>query len=131
MAVLTGCDRPSVREPAQAIVAQDIPSYLQAKAEWLFRDVPGVTVVDLRVSRDRTIACGLLLAPGQEPALFVSADTTPETLERSFGPPFLGADTPREHELEARRSAQVAEICRRNGLMPDARGRLVEKGGQG
>jgi hypothetical protein len=129
--VLVGCEQPAEREPAEAIVADDIPSYLQAKAEWLFRNVPGVTVVEVRVSPDRTIACGLLLAPGHKPALFYSPDTTPETLERSFGPPYLGADTPREHELEARRSAQVAEICRRNGLMPDVRGRLVKKGGQG
>jgi len=119
LTLLAACSRTPNAEPAAPINAGDINAYLQAKAERLFPDQPGITVADVRLSEDRTVACGLLEVPGRAPVLFTSYDTTPATLERSMAAPYLSADTPRQHEIEANRLALDLKVCRRNGLMPE------------
>ena len=119
LTLLAGCSRTPEAEPTASINARDINAYLQAEAERLFPDQPGITVADVRLSEDRTVSCGLLEVPGRPPVLFASYDTTPATLERSMEAPYLRADTPRQHEIEANRLARTSKVCRRNGLMPE------------
>lgn len=100
----------------------EIIAYLQAKAEALYPNQPGLRLTDFKFSDDRKIVCGVSRAPGAEPQVFASPDATPLTLERPLSLRYLaGSSTPEVVRLERQR-AMHDDVCERNGLMPDIRG---------
>jgi len=97
----------------------EISTYLQDKAQTLHPDFPGLTLTDFRYSDDRRIICGVLRAPGRNPQVFASVDTTPMTLDRPIGLPYLAGSSTPEADRLARQRALNDNICARNGLLPE------------
>lgn len=116
---ISGCTRESssslaVGRPSEA----EVSAYLQAKAEDLYPDVQGLRLTGLLFSEDRTLICGWVSRPGQQPLLFTSTDRTPGTLERSIGLPPLNETSAIAQEVRARDAARAQAICQRHGLLP-------------
>lgn len=117
---LSGCTRdtaPSLGTERSSDA--EVTTYLQAKAEDLYPDVLGLKLTGLRFSEDRTLVCGWVTRPGQQPLIFTSADRAPETLDRSIGLPPLEGTTSTILEVRARDTERYYDLCRRSALMPE------------
>jgi len=96
----------------------EIAAFLQAKAQSLQPNKPGLRLTDFMFSADRRIVCGVLHVPGAEPEVFASIDATPSTLERPIGLPYVAGNSTPETVRQARSRALNGDICARNGLTP-------------
>ena len=115
---LSGCSERQLASGRSPPTQAEIAAYLQAKAQTLQQDKPGLRLTDLTFSEDRRIVCGVLRAPDARPEVFASVDTTPATLERTFGLPYVAGSSTSEAVRQAHSRALNEDICVRNGLMP-------------
>lgn len=92
--------------------------HLLNKAQTLSPAYPQLRLVNLRYADDLTLVCGYLVAPGEQPFLFASSDTTPETIDRPIGMPNLAQAGAWRDPRDGRGQAIMARQCARGDLTP-------------
>ncbi len=87
---------------------------LLAKARALAPAYPDLQLVNLRYADDLTLICGYMVASGETPLLFVSSDSTPDTIDRPIGMANLTQSgdwsDPRQEAGQARMARQCASM---------------------
>ena len=100
--------------PSQA----DVIRYLEAEAVRQMTAYPGARLTNIRFNPDQTKACGLLEYPGQEPLVFVSTDSTPQTVERSLALGYLHREGEWSHRRQREMSERNRRQCERENIRP-------------
>lgn len=103
---------------APPLTAAEVEAYLQAKVSQLAYGYPDIRIADFRMTPDGTLACGLLMSGENPPLVFMSADTTPESIERPVGMPNLTRPGNWADSRQAEGQALNRRVCGANGLLP-------------
>jgi len=108
---------PSREMPTELYTDDDINLYIQTEVKRLSVGYPDIEVSDIKLSKDRTIACGWLHSENQPEMLFMSADDDTRDIERPIGMPNLVSPGDWSNPINVRGQIMIREICSKNGLV--------------
>ncbi|WP_426018820.1 hypothetical protein [Brevundimonas sp. DWR2-3-1b1] len=117
--LLAACSSPASPQPTNQGPATnaEIESHLKDRLRDLAIAYPEAELSAFAFSTDRRTVCGLVTSPGETPMVFISSDTTPDTVEdRPLGIPNLTRVGNWYHERNQSAQARVRRQCAAQGV---------------
>ncbi len=119
LGLLAACSSPASPQPTNQEPATnaEIERHLKNRLRDLATAYPEAELSAFAFSTDRRTICGLVTSPGETPMVFISSDTTPDTVEdRPLGIPNLGRVGNWSHERNQSAQSRVQRQCAAQGV---------------